>query len=173
MHRKRVTCELHDSHFRLIPIKHAIPKIEWAIEWALNYYITQSRQEVGQLEFEKRACRESHTRPKGSLARRWSFGDQLVIRYSKEYQHSAESWAPGLLVEHQENQKDTRLTAIRLGVNILQFCSVSSSLSHANVTNKVRRFRGSRKLISSLLCVGCIGHRLLTSKSSGLIDERF
>ena len=44
MHRKRVTCELHDSYFRLMTIKHAIPRIEWAIEWALNYYITQSRQ---------------------------------------------------------------------------------------------------------------------------------
>ena len=28
MHRKRVTCELHDSYFRLMTIKHAIPKIE-------------------------------------------------------------------------------------------------------------------------------------------------
>ena len=28
MHRKRVTCELHDSYFRLMMIKHAIPKIE-------------------------------------------------------------------------------------------------------------------------------------------------
>ena len=46
MHRKRVTSELHDSYFRLMTIKHAIPKIEWAIEWALNYYITRSRQEV-------------------------------------------------------------------------------------------------------------------------------
>ena len=36
MHRKRVTCELHDSYFRLMTIKHAIPKIEWPIEWALN-----------------------------------------------------------------------------------------------------------------------------------------
>ena len=26
MHRKRVTCELHDSYFRSIMIKHAIPK---------------------------------------------------------------------------------------------------------------------------------------------------
>ena len=43
MHRKRVTCELHVSYFRLMSIKHAISKIEWAIEWALNYYITQSR----------------------------------------------------------------------------------------------------------------------------------
>ena len=45
MHRKRVTCELNDSYFRLITIKHAISKIEWAIEWVLNCYITQkSRQ---------------------------------------------------------------------------------------------------------------------------------
>ena len=44
MHRKRVTSELHDSYFRLMTIKHTIPKIEWAIEWALNYYITLSRQ---------------------------------------------------------------------------------------------------------------------------------
>ena len=43
MHRKRVTCELHDSYFRLMTIKHSISKIEWAIVWALNYYITQSR----------------------------------------------------------------------------------------------------------------------------------
>ena len=44
MHRKRVTCELHDSYFHWMTINHAIPKIEWAIEWALNYYIIQSRQ---------------------------------------------------------------------------------------------------------------------------------
>ena len=44
MHRKRVTCELHDSYFDLMTIKHAISKIEWAIEWVLNYYIAQSRR---------------------------------------------------------------------------------------------------------------------------------
>ena len=31
MHRKRVTCELHDSYFRLMTIKHSVSKIEWAI----------------------------------------------------------------------------------------------------------------------------------------------
>ena len=51
-HRKRVTCELHDSYFRLMTIKHAISKIKWAIEWALNYYITQSRQKSRQLQFQ-------------------------------------------------------------------------------------------------------------------------
>ena len=41
MHRKRVTCELHDSYFRLMTIKHSISKIQWAIVWALNDYIIQ------------------------------------------------------------------------------------------------------------------------------------
>ena len=53
MHRKRVTCEQHDSYFRLMTMKHAIPKIENAIEWTLNYYITRSRQKVIQLEIRR------------------------------------------------------------------------------------------------------------------------
>ncbi len=68
MQRKRVTCELHDSYFHLMMIKHAIPKIEWAIEWAINNYITRSRQEVRQLgtrETVIRCGRESQTGPKG------------------------------------------------------------------------------------------------------------
>ena len=44
-----MTSELHDSYFRLMTIKHAISKIEWVIEWALNYYIAQSRQKSRQL----------------------------------------------------------------------------------------------------------------------------
>ena len=52
MHRKRVTCELHDSYFRLMTIKHSISKIEWAIKWALNYYITQSRQKPVAVELQ-------------------------------------------------------------------------------------------------------------------------
>ena len=55
-HRKRVTCELHDSYFRLMAIKHVISKIDWAIEWMLKYYITQSRQKSQfelQLDLEK------------------------------------------------------------------------------------------------------------------------
>ena len=31
MHQKRVTCKLHDGYSRLMTIKHAIPKTEWAI----------------------------------------------------------------------------------------------------------------------------------------------
>ena len=46
MHRKRVTSELHDSYFRLMTIKHAIPKIEWATELLYNSVGTGS-QRVG------------------------------------------------------------------------------------------------------------------------------
>ena len=87
VHRKRVTCELHDSYFRLMTIKHAIPRIEWA----LNYYITQSRQEVRQLELETRCGRESHARPKGPSGAPMSWGpEKLLIRCSKESHHPAE-----------------------------------------------------------------------------------
>ena len=69
-HRKRVTSELHDNYFRLMTIKLSISKIAWAIKWALNYYIAQSRQKSRQLscsQLETRCGRESHIRPKGPL----------------------------------------------------------------------------------------------------------
>ena len=60
MHQRRVTCELHNSYFRLMTIKHAIPRmaemtypggqswgdIEWAIELLYNLVKTGS-QSVG------------------------------------------------------------------------------------------------------------------------------
>ena len=69
----------------------------------LEYYISRWRQEVSKLEF----------------------------RWVRESQHSAESWAPRPPVEHQENEKDTTLMAIRVGVNILQsLFSLQLSLTH-------------------------------------------
>ena len=55
MHRKRVTCELHDSYFRLMTIKHAIPKI---LSGRLNYYITRWRQEVSEFGDQTRWCQD-------------------------------------------------------------------------------------------------------------------
>ena len=88
MLQKRVTYELHDSYFRLMTIKHAIPRtakvthadghlwgdIEWTIELLYNSVKTGN-----QLVF-------------------WR-SDPLVIRCGRESQHSAESWAPGPPVE--------------------------------------------------------------------------
>ena len=71
MHRKRVRSELHDSYFRLMTIKHSISKFQWAIVWALNYYLTQlSLSPRGSCQWnsrllETRCGREGHTRPRG------------------------------------------------------------------------------------------------------------
>ena len=63
MHRKRVTCELHDSYFRWMTIKQSISKIEWAS----NDYITQlsSTSQLSCRQLETRFGRESHAKPKG------------------------------------------------------------------------------------------------------------
>ena len=70
MHRKRVTCELHDSYFRLMTIKHAIPKIELAIELLYNPVSWRSD------ELETRCCRESHHPAEGASGPPIEFGDQ-------------------------------------------------------------------------------------------------
>ena len=116
MHRKRVTSELHDSYFRLMTIKHAIPKTEWAIEWALNYYITLSRQL--EISWSKRRDVVGKATPgrRGPRGHLMSWGpEKLLIRCGRESQHLAESWAPGPPVEHQENEKYTTPMAIRVG----------------------------------------------------------
>ena len=41
--------ELHDSYFRLMTIKHAIPKIEWAIEWVIELLYNSVKTEVSEL----------------------------------------------------------------------------------------------------------------------------
>ena len=46
--------------------------------------------------------------------------EKMLIRCSKESHHPTE-WVSGPPVEHLENEKDTTLTAIRVGVKILQF----------------------------------------------------
>ena len=53
MHQKRVTCELHDSYFRLMTIKHSISKIKWAIDVGVQLLYNAVKTEVkGQLEFQ-------------------------------------------------------------------------------------------------------------------------
>ena len=78
MHWKRVTCELHDSYFRLIMIKtchskdggrgYSFGHLWEEIEWTLNYYITQcsgNSISLGIRELEKWCGRENGTQQKG------------------------------------------------------------------------------------------------------------
>ena len=100
---------------------------------------TQSRQKSSELQLEiGRSYRQhvvgkphpaegAHGNPDGVLE-----PEKLLIRCSKESHHPAE-WAPGPPVDHQENKKDKTLTAITMGSKYCSFCSVSNSLSHANL----------------------------------------
>ena len=49
---------MHDSYFRLMTIKHSISKIQWAIVWALNYYITELSWVPKQLQAEFQTPRD-------------------------------------------------------------------------------------------------------------------
>ena len=84
MHRKRVTCEMHDCYFRLMSIKHSISKIEWAIEWALNYHITQSRRKSSASSSSSRSGRDvvGKTTPGrgGPREPQWSLGTREVAK---------------------------------------------------------------------------------------------
>ena len=134
-HWKRVTSELHDSYFRLMTIKHSISKIEWAIVWASNYYIAQSRRKSSaswvRVPVEWRCGSESHTKPKG-LGALMNWGpEKMLIRCSKESQHPAE-WTPGFRLSIWRTKK-TQRDGHKFGVKILQLCSISNSLSHTNL----------------------------------------
>ena len=141
-HRKRVTCELHDSYFRLMTIKHSISKIKWAS----NDYITQlgSTSQLNwvpiPVEFDVQGASgvasrvpDSWEKPhptEGALGNPdgvWG-PEKMLIRYSKESQHPAE-WALGLRLSSPREQERHNVTVITVGSKYYSLCSVSSSLS--------------------------------------------
>ena len=79
MHRKRVTCELHDSYFRSMTIKHAIPRtaevthpdgqlwrdIEWAVELLYNSVRTGSHEVGVQMSWRQDVVGKATTQQKG------------------------------------------------------------------------------------------------------------
>ena len=157
IHRKRGTCELHDSYFRSMTIKHAIPKTaEVHIPMASYGEILSGREQLYNSvlrkfnQLETRCGRDSQHPAEGALRPPINeFGDQKSWRNdavektapSKELGPRASGWAT------LEDEKEM-LMAIRVGVNMLQFCSVSNSLSHTNLSNKVR----GKNCVARLYC---------------------
>ena len=119
MHRKRMTCELHDSYFHLMTIKrHFKDRVgDWVVI-ELLYNSVKTEVKTAELEIEQSYRREvvrKATSGQKGLGALMSWGPgKLLIRCSKESYHPAE-WASKPPVEHLENEKDTTLTAIRVG----------------------------------------------------------
>ena len=77
--------------------------------------------------------------------------ENLEKRCGRESQHPVESWAPGLRLSSpgkQERNADGHKSG---EVNMLQFCSVSNSLSHTPLSNKVRGIFFEELCLRSLL----------------------
>ena len=154
MHRKRVTCELHDSYFRLMTIKHAIPKIAWAIELLYNSVKTGSQLVSRPDPLVTRCGRESHHPAEGALGTPdWVWrpvGEKML-----EWEHVPErlgSQVPGWAA--QENQNDTRRCLELLGRSICcSLCSVPNSLSHATFPIKWEVYSFKEVFASLYYCV--------------------
>ena len=119
MHRKKVTCKLHDSYFRLMTIKHAIPNIEWAIELLCNSVETGSQWVGTQRSWRQDVVEKATNRQKGPS------GPQCVWRpvgeKMLEWEHFPERLGPQTSGwAAQENENDTRRCPEGLGeVNML------------------------------------------------------
>ena len=133
MHRKRVTFEMHDSYFRLMTIKHTIPKI---LSGRLNYYITWWRQEVSSLEI----------RPVGEKMLEWK---HVLERLGP----LAPGWAA------QENENDTQRCSEGLWKSICwSLCSVSNFVSHATFQIKWEIYFLKKSSLVFIIASMCILH---------------
>ena len=131
--------------------------------WTLNYYITQCTGNSiswGSDELEIRCCWESQHPAEGAPRPRLISleirpVDEKMLDWgtcSREAGPQAPVWAT------QGNGKET-LMAIRVGVNMLQFCSVPNSLSHTALSIKWEVFflrTVSLVIIVSSLCSACM-----------------
>ena len=101
-------------------------------EWVSNYYIT---------------------RVKTGSQSVWR-SDELEIRCGREKPalRGAGLPPPGPRLSSPGERKRNAVVAIGVGVNILQFCSVSNSLSHTTLSIKWEVYFSKRLCRSSLLC---------------------
>ena len=105
------------------------------IEWTSDYYITQ--------------CTGNST----SLGIRW-VGDKMRERKTS----TQRGWAPGPRLSHQ-GERERNADGYKSGVSMLQSCSVSYSLSHTNLSNKVRGIF-FKKTVSLVFIVSSLWFRM-------------
>ena len=131
-HRKRVTSELHDSYFRSMTITQAITKIAEVThpDRQISEEIAEAWRRVHITAWEFKVIKGRRIEQKAVELSRVGVGGGRDS--SKESQHPAE-WTPGLwLISHGERERHNA-DGHNFGIKIFQLCSVSSSLSHANL----------------------------------------
>ena len=104
-------------------------------------------------QLETRCGRESQHPAEGALRppiESWE-SDELEIRCSRETS-TQRGWAPGPRLSSPGERERNTLMANRVGVIMLQFCSVSNSLSHTTLSIKWEVYFSKRLCRSSLLC---------------------
>ena len=81
------------------------------------------------------------------------FGDQTSWRQDAVEKTSTQrGWTPGPRLSSPGERERNAVMANRVGVNMLQFSSISNSLSHTTLSNKVRGIFFKELCRSSLLC---------------------
>ena len=75
-------------------------------------------------------------------------------------------------VTHPDGQISEEIAGTWRRVHISAW-ELGGNIRPTNWTEDSEKFRGSRKRFPTVPRVRCLGHRLLTSKSPSLIDERF
>ena len=105
-------------------------------EWSSNYYITPATGSSNQLEI--RCCRENQHPAEWALrtpSEQFRSVGEKMLEWGP---CSREAGPSGPRLSSPGERERNAVMAIRVGVNMLQFCSVSNPLSHTTPFNKVR-----------------------------------
>ena len=111
-------------------------------------------------QLETRCCRESQDQAEGALSPPINqFGYQTSWRENAGMRTCPrEASPPGPRLSSRGERERNAVMANRVGVNMLQFCSVSNSLSHTTISIKWEVYFSKILCRSSLLCVVVILH---------------
>ena len=124
MHRKRVTCELHDSYFLSMKIKHAIPEtVEEHIPMASYGEILSGRELL---------YNWVHRKFDQFFGDQTSWWQDAVEKASTQHR----AGPPGLRLSNPGERERNADGHKSEEVNMLQFYSVSNSLSHTTLSIK-------------------------------------
>ena len=162
MHQKRVTCELHDSYFRWMKIKHAIPKMA-EVHIPMASYGKRSRRWAWLRIWDKvkiSRCRPKVMHRKSDLWSAWKLFplDDDQTCHSKD---GGSAYSDGQLWEE--------ITGAwrRVHISAWEFDGNIRLMNWTEDSEKIPLFTQACPVVHFL------SHHLLTPKSPGLIDERF